>query len=51
MSCKPLWLRGFSSPAGVFIADETGSAKQGKKSVGVHHQYSGTFDETGNCQV
>ena len=38
-------------PSGVMVVDETGFLKQGKKSVGVKRQYSGTAGKVENCQI
>lgn len=34
-----------------YCIDDTGIAKKGARSVGVHRQYSGTLGRIGNCQV
>lgn len=40
-----------SSETGVFVIDDTGQKKKGRKSPGVKRQYSGTLGKTGNCQI
>lgn len=49
-------LRGYvlehlTHPSGVFVADETGFLKKGRKSAGVQRQYSGTAGRIENCQL
>jgi SRSO17 transposase len=40
-----------ADPAGILVADPTGFAKKGDKSVGVQRQYSGTLGRIDNCQI
>lgn len=44
-------MENFSDPAAILVADPTGFAKKGKKSVGVQRQYSGTLGRIDNCQI
>jgi SRSO17 transposase len=37
--------------AGVFVADDTGFVKKGRRSAGVQRQYTGTSGKIDNCQL
>jgi len=44
-------LEHLASPGAILVADPTGFAKKGNKSVGVQRQYSGTMGRIDNCQI
>ena len=44
-------LEHLASPSAILVADPTGFAKKGTKSVGVQRQYSGTMGRIDNCQI
>jgi SRSO17 transposase len=44
-------MEAFASPSAILVADPTGFAKKGDKSVGVQRQYSGTLGRIDNCQI
>jgi SRSO17 transposase len=44
-------LETLASPKAILVADPTGFAKKGTKSVGVQRQYSGTLGRVDNCQI
>jgi SRSO17 transposase len=44
-------MENLADPGAILVADPTGFAKKGKKSVGVQRQYSGTLGRVDNCQI
>jgi len=44
-------MENLADPAAILVADPTGFAKKGAKSVGVQRQYSGTLGRIDNCQI
>jgi SRSO17 transposase len=44
-------MENLADPEAILVADPTGFAKKGRKSVGVQRQYSGTLGRVDNCQI
>ena len=44
-------MENLADPEAILVADPTGFAKKGRKSVGVQRQYSGTLGRVDNCQT
>jgi SRSO17 transposase len=44
-------MENLADPGAILVADPTGFAKKGRKSVGVQRQYSGTLGRVDNCQI
>jgi SRSO17 transposase len=44
-------IRDLGDPSGVVVVDESGFLKQGRESVGVARQYTGTAGKIANCQI
>ena len=44
-------MENLADPGGILVADPTGFAKKGTRSVGVQRQYTGTLGRIDNCQI
>src|SRR5204862_3503618 len=45
------FIKNLRAVGAILVADPTGFAKKGTKSVGVQRQYSGTLGRIDNCQI